>query len=158
MLSARAVFEFASFSTRIPFLVSWPARLARDRRRAELVCLTDLFGIATTAAGEPELREGRDVLGMVAGAAVPRAVVVGCYGLPGTDAFKVMVRLRRTGRRRLQGAALPQVAVARREDLSVRPLKRNHRLPGESGGRTVPHSASLTVCCARGCGQPAARR
>ena len=57
-----------------------------------MVCLTDLFGIATTAAGEPELREGRDVLGMVAGAAAPRDVLVGYYGLPGTDAFKVMIR------------------------------------------------------------------
>ena len=84
--------SFFDASARIPFLVSWPSRLARDRRRAELVCLTDLFGIATTAAGTPELREGRDVLGMVAGAAVPREVLVGCYGLPGTDAFKVMVR------------------------------------------------------------------
>ena len=84
--------SFFDASARIPFLVSWPARLARDQRRTELVCLTDLFGIATTAAGEPELREGRDVLGMVAGAAAPRDVLVGYYGLPGTDAFKVMVR------------------------------------------------------------------
>ena len=84
--------SFFDASARIPFLVSWPARLARDQRRTELVCLTDLFGIATTAAGEPELREGRDVLGMVAGAAAPRDVLVGYYGLPGTDAFKVMIR------------------------------------------------------------------
>ena len=53
--------SFFDASARIPFLVSWPARLPRDRRRTELVCLTDLFGIATTAAGEPELREGRDL-------------------------------------------------------------------------------------------------
>ena len=84
--------SFFDASARIPFLVSWPARLPRDQRRTELVCLTDLFGIATTAAGEPELREGRDVLGMVAGAAAPRDVLVGYYGLPGTAAFKVMVR------------------------------------------------------------------
>ena len=84
--------SFFDASAHIPFLVSSPARLSRDRRRNELVCVTDLFGIATTAAGKPEIREGRDLLGMVTGAVAPRVVLVGYYGLPGTDAFKMMVR------------------------------------------------------------------
>lgn len=76
----------------IPFLLSWPARLAADQRRAALVCLTDLFGIATAAAGAAELREGIDVLGMLDGQAPPRRQVLGYYGEPGTPQFKVMVR------------------------------------------------------------------
>ena len=40
--------SFFEASCHIPFLVSWPARLPRATRREELVCLTDLFGIATT--------------------------------------------------------------------------------------------------------------
>jgi len=76
----------------VPFLVSWPKRLPGDVRREELACLTDLFGIATTAAGRPELREGADVLGMLTGKAKPREHVIGYYGAPGTPRFKVMVR------------------------------------------------------------------
>lgn len=79
-------------SCRIPFLVSWPARLARDRRRAELVCLADVFGIATAAAGKPQPREGIDVLAVVAGRGQPREQLVGYYGEPGTRRFKIMVR------------------------------------------------------------------
>ena len=84
--------SFFDASARVPFLLSWPARLPRDERRSELVSLTDLFGIATTAAGQPELREGADVLGMLTGAAPARDYPPGFYGLPGSDAFKVMVR------------------------------------------------------------------
>lgn len=76
----------------IPFLVSWPERIPKDVRRNELVCLADLFGIATTAAGAPDLRDGIDVLGVLAGAAAPREYLVGYYGVPGTPRFKVMVR------------------------------------------------------------------
>ena len=87
--------SFFEASAHIPFLVSWPARLARDQRRAELVCLTDLFGIATTAAGDPQLRDGIDVLGVLEGSAPPRDALAGWYGLPGTGECKVMVRDRR---------------------------------------------------------------
>ena len=55
----------------------WPARLPAGQRREELVCLTDLFGIATTAAGAPDLRQGSDVLGMLEGRAPARERVVG---------------------------------------------------------------------------------
>jgi arylsulfatase len=84
--------SFFDASARIPFLVSWPARLPQNERRSELVCLTDLFGIATTAAGAPQLREGIDILGAVAGSAELREYVTGYHGLPGTDEFKIMVR------------------------------------------------------------------
>ena len=84
--------SFFEASCHIPFLVSWPARLSRAERRSELVCLADLFGIATRAAGKVELREGTDVLAMVAGKARPRERLIGYYGEPGTRRFKVMVR------------------------------------------------------------------
>ena len=76
----------------VPFLVSWPARLPADQRRDDLVCLTDLFAIATGAAGEIDTREGIDVLGVVDGAVAPRETLFACYALPGTHDFKVMIR------------------------------------------------------------------
>jgi arylsulfatase len=76
----------------IPFLVSWPAQLLKDERREELVCLADLFAIATAASGDVEVRDGMDALGMVAGRTAPREVLTGFYGVPGTPQFKVMVR------------------------------------------------------------------
>ncbi len=84
--------SFFEAACHVPFLVSWPKRLPADKRRKELVCLTDLFGIATTAAGKPQLREGVDVLGILSGSAKPREVLFGYYGTPGTERFKVMVR------------------------------------------------------------------
>ena len=84
--------SFFDASARIPFLVSWPTQLPRDQRRSELVCLTDLFSIATGAAGKTETREGIDLLKLIAGTTQPREAVIGYHGLPGSDAFKVMVR------------------------------------------------------------------
>ncbi len=86
--------SFFEAACRIPFLVSWPQTLPADVLRDELVCLTDLFGIATRAAGVPDLRQGHDVLGMLAGECAPRERMVGMYGQPGTPLFKVMVRER----------------------------------------------------------------
>lgn len=83
---------FFESACHVPFLVSWPARLPQDERRTELVCLTDLFGIAAAAAGAPELRDGVDVLGLLEGNAAPRKRLFGCYGDPGTPLFKIMVR------------------------------------------------------------------
>ena len=76
----------------IPFLVSWPVRLPKNVRREELVCLADLFAIATAASGAVEPRDGMDVLGMVSGWVPPRDALTGFYGTPGTPLFKVMVR------------------------------------------------------------------
>lgn len=79
-------------SCRVPLLVSWPARLSADERRSDLVCLTDLYGLATAAAGEAEPRDGVDLLGLIDGRAAPRVHLLGYYGRPGTPLFKVMVR------------------------------------------------------------------
>jgi choline-sulfatase len=84
--------SFFEASCQIPFLLSWPERLPRGVHNDALVCLTDLFGIATSAAGKPELREGVDVLGVVEGTTGPRERLIGYYGTPGTRQFKVMVR------------------------------------------------------------------
>jgi choline-sulfatase len=84
--------SFFEASCHIPFLVSWPARLPAGQRRNELVSLTDLFGIATHAAGKPRVREGIDVLGMLDGTARPRERLIGWYGEPGTRLFKIMAR------------------------------------------------------------------
>ena len=84
--------SFFEQAAHIPFLVSWPAQLPADARREDLVCLTDLFGIATHAAGATEIRDGIDVLGVVDGTAPPRDAIIGMYGEPGTPVFKIMVR------------------------------------------------------------------
>ena len=86
--------SFFDASCHIPFLLSWPECLAGGTRHDALVCLTDLFGIATKAAGGPDFREGIDVLGVVEGSARPRKHLIGRYGTPGTPRFKVMVRER----------------------------------------------------------------
>ena len=86
--------SFFEAACRVPFLISWPAALPAGVVRDDLVCLTDWFGIATRAAGAPELRQGHDVLRMVAGECAPRERLVGMYGEPGTPLFKVMVRER----------------------------------------------------------------
>ena len=84
--------SFFDASCRVPFLVSWPAALPIDVRRDEFVGHADLFGVATTAAGAPEFRDGTDIPGVIRGDARPRERIVGMYGEPGTPWFKIMVR------------------------------------------------------------------
>jgi choline-sulfatase len=84
--------SFFEASCHVPFLLSWPDRQLPGAKRKELVCLTDLFGIATHAAGRPEIRDGVDVLAHLANEAAPREVLAGFYGEPGTPQFKLMVR------------------------------------------------------------------
>jgi arylsulfatase len=79
-------------SCHIPFLVSWPSKLPAGKRSDQLISQTDLFGIATAAAGRSEMREGVDVLGLLDGRATPRDSLFGYYGTPGTRRFKIMVR------------------------------------------------------------------
>jgi choline-sulfatase len=81
-------------SAHVPLLVSWPDRIAVDAS-SELVCLTDLFGLATSAAGDRQLREGTDLLGHLTKAEPPRETLTGCYGEPGKHDFKFMVRQKR---------------------------------------------------------------
>jgi choline-sulfatase len=83
---------FFEASTRVPFILSWPGRVPEGQTCDDLVSLTDLFGIATTAAGAPELRDGVDVIGALEGEAEPRDTLFGYYGTPGTRRFKIMVR------------------------------------------------------------------
>ena len=95
--------SFFEESARVPFLLSWPSELPGNERNDELVSLTDLFGIATGAAGDRETRDGIDVLGMLDGEVEPRERLFGYYGHPGPDPgfgegdasgarFKLMVR------------------------------------------------------------------
>ena len=86
--------SFFDVSCRVPFLLSWPARLAADECREDLVCLTDLFALATAASGDLEQREGCDLLSVAEQKAVGRDALFGYYGEPGTARFKVMVRNR----------------------------------------------------------------
>jgi len=82
--------SFFEASCHVPMLVSWPARLAADVVCHELVCLTDLFAVATAAAGQTDTRDGIDVLGMLGGQSPPRQWLFGLYGRPGTRMFKIM--------------------------------------------------------------------
>lgn len=84
--------SFFDVSARVPFLVSWPAKITGGQRRGELASLVDLFGIATKAAGTPEMRDGIDILGVLDGSSLPRETLFGCYGVPGGLDFKIMVR------------------------------------------------------------------
>lgn len=84
--------SFFEASTHIPFLLSWPDKLPAGTASADLVCLTDLFAIATGAAGQLQARQGMDVLGLVGGRAQPRETLFGYYGDPGTRRFKIMAR------------------------------------------------------------------
>ena len=83
---------FFEGSCHIPFLASWPARLPGGQQRSDLACLIDLFGIATGAAGQQEIRQGMDILGLGTGTPEKRKNLVCFYGDPGTRRFKIMVR------------------------------------------------------------------
>ncbi|MCL2832061.1 MAG: sulfatase-like hydrolase/transferase [Treponema sp.] len=84
--------SFFEQSAHIPFLLSWPSRLPAGTLNNELVGLTDLFAIASSAAGAMETRDGMDVLGMLEKKAAPRDYFFGTYGMPGTPEFKFMIR------------------------------------------------------------------
>lgn len=83
--------SFFESSAHIPFLVSWPARIAVEQR-PELVCLADLFGLATSAAGQREVRDGIDLLQLLTNGGPGREALIGYYGEPGSRSFKFMVR------------------------------------------------------------------
>jgi hypothetical protein len=83
--------NFFAGSCRIPFLLSWPTQLPMNASRKELVSLADLLGIATSAAGTCELRDGIDVLGMLRGQSAPRPHLAGMTEPPGSQDFKIMI-------------------------------------------------------------------
>jgi arylsulfatase len=82
--------SFFEQSARVPFLLSWPAELPAGERYDGLVSLTDIVGIATTAAGDPDLRDGVDVVGAIRGDCEGRERLVGTHETPRkTDAFTI---------------------------------------------------------------------
>jgi len=84
--------SFFEVSCRIPFLLSWPSRLQPSTRKDLLVELTDLFALATGAAGSCQIRDGIDLLTALTDPSRQRQVLYGVYGRPGTRLFKIMVR------------------------------------------------------------------
>ena len=83
---------FFEASCHVPFLVSWPARILSGQLRHDLICFTDILGIATGAAGQQEIRQGSDILGLNTGTPQERRNLVCYYGDPGTPRFKIMMR------------------------------------------------------------------
>lgn len=85
--------SFFEPSCRVPFLLSWPANLPQDTRNDQLVSLTDLFGIATSVAGDPDFRDGIDLLGTITGDEPPRDRLFGYHRTPDLPSnFTAMVR------------------------------------------------------------------
>ena len=84
--------SFFESACRVPFLVSWPGRLPAGVRHEGLTALTDLFGLATSASGSPELRDGHDLLGALRCEVPARDALLGMFGTPGTRHFKCMLR------------------------------------------------------------------
>jgi arylsulfatase len=84
--------SFFEASAHVPFLVSWPGRIEAGVQREQLAALTDLFGLATGAAGKAELRQGCDLLPALTHNGATRESLFGYYGVPGTPQYKIMVR------------------------------------------------------------------
>ena len=83
--------NFFEAACRVPLLLSWPAVLPKGTVRNELISLADLFGIATEAAGEGEMRGGTNILKMLRGDCAPREYLIGMVEPPGSHDFKLMV-------------------------------------------------------------------
>ncbi len=85
--------SFFEASCRVPMLVSWPQRWPGGRRWTEPVTLTDLFPLATAAAGGgAEMRDGHDLARSLDSGVSDRRRCFGLFGEPGTCYFKAMVR------------------------------------------------------------------
>ena len=82
--------NFFEESVHVPMLLSWPEKIDPDTRCATLASLTDLFGIATTAAGSTELRDGVDILGILEGTAEERKYCFSISSPPGDLNFRMM--------------------------------------------------------------------
>ncbi|MCL1794383.1 MAG: sulfatase-like hydrolase/transferase [Oscillospiraceae bacterium] len=76
----------------IPFFLSWPEKIAANTKNKFIATLSDLFGIATTAAKSGEIRDGADILGSIFEKSPAREYLFSCYMRPGTKYFKLMVR------------------------------------------------------------------
>jgi arylsulfatase len=84
--------SFFEASVHVPFVASWPGRIPAGVKRPQLVSLVDLFGLATSAAGKPEYRDGVDVLAALEKNAATRDTVMSYHETPGSPYFKMMVR------------------------------------------------------------------
>jgi len=78
-------------SCHIPFFVSWPEVIPANSRNNEIAALTDLFGLATSAAGAVELRDGVNILDVATGSGAGRDFLAATHMRPGQH-FKIMVR------------------------------------------------------------------
>ncbi len=137
--------SFFEASCRVPMLLSWPARFPQPGVRDELVALTDLFGLATSAAGAPELRDGIDLLGMIEDRTSPRGILIGRYGTPGTLRFKVMVRTPRWKYVFLANGGREQLF-----DVLSDPHERVNRASGEEGIVSMLRRHAVESCLSPG--------
>lgn len=74
-------------SVHIPFLVSCPNFIDENIKSNDLVCLTDLFALATHYAGSLKRREGINFID-----GEKREYLAGIFGRPGELGFKIMIR------------------------------------------------------------------
>ncbi len=83
--------NFFEESAHVSMLVSLPTRIKPGTRIAQTVMLTDLFGLATSAASSPELRDGIDLMALLEGrpASTPRTRF-GFSSAPGSLHFRMM--------------------------------------------------------------------
>ena len=79
-------------SCHIPFFVSLPNKIAANTKNNSIVALSDLFGIATSAAGIAELRDGVDIWKSIDNNTRAREYLFACYMRPGEQYFKLMIR------------------------------------------------------------------
>lgn len=83
--------NFFEESAHIPMLVSWPDQIEAGSNCNALTLLSDLFGLATAAAGDSDLRDGTDLFGVLQGSAPPRETAFAYSSAPGSLDFRAMV-------------------------------------------------------------------
>ena len=136
-------------SARIPFLLSWPAKYPGGTTCHDLVCLTDLFGVATAASGEEELRGRRQRAGP------PE------WNRP---AQRGPVRLLRpAGHPAVQGHGAQgrleiHLPFQRRPGAAVQPEGRSRRKPAWKIRPSRKFSRKCGICWRTGCIAPGCRR
>ena len=87
--------SFFEQSCKIPFLLSWPTKLKKNIIDESLVSLVDIFGIVSYVTGNPDFRDGINVIDCALTGREGRQMIPSLYGKPGTREFKIMVRDRR---------------------------------------------------------------
>jgi arylsulfatase len=88
--------NFFEQSCHVPLLVRWPEKIPSGGRLQDLVSLVDVFGLATSAAGGVQLRDGIDLLGILTDSNTKvtnigkRKILFGYSSTPGTLDFRMM--------------------------------------------------------------------